>query len=68
MKYFLTTYQPKPGNQLVLENVTSAKTRHICGYGNGVTFSSSGLNWNHSSSSTVNILQYSEPTIVNYLF
>ena len=65
MKYLLTSMKPNNNTQLLLENVTPAKTRHIRGYGAGVTFSARCYNWKQDPTfATTKLLQYSEPTVV----
>lgn len=64
MKYLLTSLKQK-NTQLFIENVEPAKTAHIKGYGAGVTFSSSGYAWRHSSTfSSLKFSAFSEPTVI----
>lgn len=65
MKYLLTSLKQKNNTQLLLENITTASTGHIKGYGIGVTFTSSGAQWKQNVTfSTVKMLQFSEPTVI----
>jgi hypothetical protein len=65
MKYHLTSLKGKLHTQLMLENITPARTRHIKGYGNGVTFTSKCHTWQQNATfATPKLLQYSDPTVI----
>jgi hypothetical protein len=49
----------------MLENVIPAKTRHIKGYGMGVTFTSNDFTWKHNvTSAGQRMVQFTEPTVI----
>jgi hypothetical protein len=61
MKYLWTSLPAKSDNVL-MENVTPAKTRHIRGYGLGVTFTGSCYKWNLSISTNFKMLEFTQAT------
>lgn len=65
MKYQLTRLKQKNNTELLLDNIVPARTRHIRGYGSGVTLSARGVKWQETPTfATLRMLQYSEPTVV----
>jgi hypothetical protein len=65
MKYQLHNHANKMHAELMIENITPAKTAHILGYGVGVTFSSSHMEWCQSSTFlTVRLAGFTRPTVV----
>lgn len=65
MKYLLTSVKPKNNTQLLLENIIPAETKHIRGYGIGVTFSGNHCPWKHNATvNNLKLLSYSEATII----
>jgi hypothetical protein len=65
MKYQLHNNDNKTQAELMIENITPAKTAHIFGYGMGVTFSSSQMEWCQTSTFlTIRLSGFTRPTVV----
>ncbi|MBT1705700.1 hypothetical protein [Chryseosolibacter indicus] len=65
MKYQLTSTKPNNNTEILLENITPAKTKHIRGYGLGVTFSGNYSAWKHNATiGSLKMLTYSEATVI----
>jgi hypothetical protein len=65
MKYQLHNSENKNHAELMIENITPAKTGHIFGYGLGVTFSSTHVQWYQTSTfSTIRLTGFTKPTVV----
>lgn len=64
MKYQLTALKNKNNTQISLQNIVSGQTRHVRGYGRGVTFTVKPADWKHSASyDSARLLVYAEPSI-----
>jgi hypothetical protein len=64
MKYQLNAIRNRKSVELLLEGLIPAKTSHLIGYGQGVTFSSPPASWNSNSTLfSPNYIVFSQPAI-----
>jgi hypothetical protein len=67
MKYVWAALDGKTNSrQLLLENINALRTRHIRGYGFGVTFSSQISGWKQTLSKPISELRFHKTSFSRY--